>query len=72
MSKPHDKLKGGSHPAQIKTMFAVEGNPNVSLVIQEYGGMRAEPMRFPDLDKAFSYCRKHRCNFVYNPAPPNN
>lgn len=72
MSKPHNKLKDPVHPGQIKTMFAVEGNPNVSLVIEEYGGMRSEHMRFPNLADAFTWCRQNRANFVYNPAQPTN
>jgi hypothetical protein len=62
MSKPHE----------IKTMFAVEGNSNVSLVIQEGEAMRDECMWFPDLAHAFTWCRQNRANFVYNPALPNN
>lgn len=72
MSKPQNKNKNPDQPGQIKSMFAVEGNPNVSLVTEQYGGMRAEHMRFPDVAEAFAWCRKHRCNFIYHPAAPNN
>lgn len=53
-------------------MFAVEGNSNVSLVVEEFNGHKEEPLWFPDLDHAFTWCRRNRCNFVYQPAPPNN
>ena len=54
MSKPQPNKNNPGTPGQIKTMFAVEGNSTVSLVIEERGQMRDERMWFPDLSHAFT------------------
>lgn len=58
--------------ALSKTMFAVEGNPNTMLVIEDPRGMRSEAYWFPHPIQALSWCMKNGCNFCYSLAKTAN
>jgi hypothetical protein len=70
MSKPHDKQIRPADPGQTKTMFATEGIPEVSLIVQEPSGRKRVEMWFPHPMHAFEWCLQNRCNFVWVPAAP--